>query len=177
MRDRFIWGMVAFGVSLCFGAWYLTVQQTLRHAANDPQISMAQDAAGKLDSGSNPAAIASKKIEASYDMAPFIIIYDLHGNVVAGNGYVDGSVPHVPISVLRHAKLNGGVHVITWQPREGIRIASATARSRDFYVVSGRSLDTTDRQINSLALYTASAWLTAMAAIIAGYCFTQRRSS
>ncbi|HUC89955.1 MAG TPA: hypothetical protein VMR45_04080 [Patescibacteria group bacterium] len=175
MREKFVWGTITLGVTFIFAAFYVTVQQSLRRSANDPQISMVQNAAAKLDAGGKPAAILAGKIDVSYDMAPFIIIYDINGNVVAGNGYLDGSIPHIPIGVLNHAKINK-VHTVTWQPDSGIRIASATTKSQNYYVVSGRSLATTDSNIDSMGLYAASAWLITTAAIAGSYLLVQRRS-
>ena len=59
---------------------YLTVQQSLRLGANDPQIQMAEDAASSLNGGaSTESVLPSSKVEIADSLAPFVIVFDSSG--------------------------------------------------------------------------------------------------
>jgi hypothetical protein len=60
------------------------VQQDLRLGANDPQLQLAEDTARALDAGT-PATtlVATSKVDVATSLAPFLVIYDGAGNVLA----------------------------------------------------------------------------------------------
>jgi hypothetical protein len=63
---------------------YLTVQQSLRMGANDPQIQMAEDAASNLTGDASvESVVPSEKVDLANSLAPFLVIFDNSGNVLA----------------------------------------------------------------------------------------------
>src|SRR6185369_14805114 len=117
--------LIALIVTLVIGFGYTAVQQNYRLTANDPQIQLAEDSADILASGQNPADMVPG--EANTDMAkslaPFIIVYDDSGKVVASSVKLDGQTPSLPGGVLDYAK-NHTQNTFTWQPKSGVRIAA-----------------------------------------------------
>src|SRR5256885_5063448 len=109
-------------VLVTFGTIYATVQQAQRGSANDPQIQLAEDTAASLRKGGIPRQLAQDTVDISASLAPFVIIYSQSGAVLAGNGQLNGSVPQVPLGVLRAAK-GREYHAVTWQPVANVRIA------------------------------------------------------
>src|SRR5574342_326348 len=119
-----LWLPFAVAVSAFCALAYATVQQAFRQGANDPQIQMAEDAADALADG-QPAAglVPASTVSVAKSLAPFMIIYDGQGKVTATSVQLDGSTPTLPDGVL-DATRQLGENRITWQPREGVRIAS-----------------------------------------------------
>jgi hypothetical protein len=59
------------------GTGYLISQQVLRMSANDPQIQLAEDAAGRLAAGENAARVVPERlVDMANSLAPFVIVYD-----------------------------------------------------------------------------------------------------
>ena len=131
-------GLIAVLV-VVFGTVYAVTQQTLRREANMPQIQLAEDAASNLNSGVAPAAMTREKIDTRKSLAPFINIYDLSGRIIAGTGYIDGSLAVPPKGILTAADTSP-YHTVTWQPEQDVRIAAVAVRATNYYVLSGRSL-------------------------------------
>ncbi len=124
---------------LIFGTIYGTVQQSQRNEANSPQIQLAQDTAAELNQGVQPAAAVSGKVNLATSLSPFVIIYDQEGHVVAGSGYLNGSIPTVPYGVLT-ASNGHDYNTVTWEPQSNVRIAAISVQADKYYVLSGRSL-------------------------------------
>ena len=174
---RRFWVAVALLVTFVFGVVYVSIQQSLRRAANEPQASMAREAARDLDAGSRPLDVTGgRRIDIAYDMTPFLIVYDKSGRVVAGKGYLKGRVPQVPIGVLRAANTRQS-NTVTWQPESGVRIASASFASNDYYVLGGRSLAQADAAINTVGRTVLASWLVALALTFLGYIVVRRRTA
>jgi hypothetical protein len=124
---------------LC-GLVYLAVQQSLRISANDPQIQMAEDAAGALNSGASvDSIIPTAKVELANSLAPFMIVFDDSGKVLASSATLHGSIPIFPTGVLDYTRQNGEDR-ITWQPEKNVRMATVVARYDKGFVLAGRSL-------------------------------------
>ena len=101
-------------VITCFAfVVYVTYQQASRMGANEPQRSIVMDIAADLQNGKNLKDYTAGYIDISNNMAPFVIIYDKYGKVVAGNGYLDNAVPQVPIGVLATSD-NHKENSVTW---------------------------------------------------------------
>lgn len=145
-------------VITCFAfVVYVTYQQASRMGANEPQRSIVMDIAADLQNGKNLKDYTAGYIDISNNMAPFVIIYDKYGKVVAGNGYLDNAVPQVPIGVLATSD-NHKENSVTWQPKTGVRIASVTVRSGDYYIMGGRSLFVVENHIETLGKWIISIW-------------------
>lgn len=170
-----IWLGGIIGISCLFAVVYVAVYQALRWSANDPQLSITQDTAAAVQQNKQPASLTAGRVDAEYNMAPFVIVYDSMGNVVAGNGYVDGSIPLMPLSVLAHAPSDGGAHSITWEPKKGVRIASVSVRAGTYYVTSGRSLFVVESHIRSLTQYMVATWLITVVTLAAAVHFATHK--
>jgi hypothetical protein len=144
-------------LTIVFGTIYVITQQSLRLGANDPQIQLAEDAAAALDAGQKPGDLTRGRMDMGASLQPFIIIYDKSGKPVAGNGYLDGKLPQVPVSVLEASK-GQERNSITWQPASDVRVASVTVASKDYYVTSGRSLREVESRESAVFKLAASGW-------------------
>ncbi len=92
------WLPLAIATAGLCGLAYLTVQQSLRMGANDPQIQMAEDAASALNGGASvDSIIPATKVELATSLAPFMIVFDDSGKVLASSATLHGSVPVLPI--------------------------------------------------------------------------------
>jgi hypothetical protein len=119
---------------------YLTVQQSLRMGANDPQIQMAEDAASQLDNAASvESVIPANKVEIAGSLAPFVIVFDQSGKVLASSATLHGALPDYPAGVLDYVRQNGQDRV-TWQPEAGVRMATVVTSYKQGFVMAGRSL-------------------------------------
>jgi hypothetical protein len=139
MKKLLPW-VVALGILVVvFGTIYTVTQQSQRRDANYPQIQMAEDTAAALNSGSSPARLVSGKVDMGSSLAPFTIIYDRNGNAVSGTGYLEGELNGAPLDMLSAARFKT-YNAVTWEPQDSVRIAAVIVATRNYYVLSGRSL-------------------------------------
>jgi hypothetical protein len=145
----------------------LEVQQSLRSDANDPQFQLAEDAATRLDAGSTPAFVVDRTaaVDVATSLAPFTIVFDSQHKVLAANGRLDGGIPVPPAGMLDAAG-SGSPNAITWQPRDGVRIATVTVAWSGGFVLVGRSLTRVEQQ-ESTAELLAGASLPAILVLLA----------
>jgi hypothetical protein len=175
MKKKFLYIAVVIGITMLFGVFYGAVQQAMRRGANEPQDSMANDVATSLESGARPQDLAKGQVNVATNMAPFVIVYDKTGKVIAGNGYLDGQVPQVPIGVLQAAGRDKP-NSVTWQPEKGVRIASVSYATRDYYVLGGRSLKVVEHQIGTFTRWLSMIWAVCVLAVVGVYAITVRRN-
>jgi hypothetical protein len=124
---------------LC-GLIYLTVQQSLRSYANDPQIQMAEDAASALDAGANAdQLVPAQKVDIAASLAPFMMVFDDAGNILASSAMLHNENPALPAGVLDYTRQKGEDRV-TWQPESSVRIATVIVKNDGGFVLAGRSL-------------------------------------
>ena len=156
---------VAVLATLCCGLVYAAVQQDLRMGANDPQLQLAEDAARALDAGA-PATtlVGSAPVDVAVSLAPFIVIFDPAGHVLATDGRLDGHDPVPPPGVPDVARQNPP-NKVTWEPRAGVRIATVTVPWSGGTVLAGRSLREVERQEDNVLLIAAAAWLLMLGAL------------
>ena len=89
-----VWFIIFFVTSVLSLLIYVSIQQSLRIGANDPQIQMAEDTVVFLQSGhSVDQVIPKNNVNISKSLAPYIIIYDQNGNPIVGNGKLHGILP------------------------------------------------------------------------------------
>jgi hypothetical protein len=141
---------------------YLAVQQVWRHAADDPQIQMATDIADALASGATTEAVVPRtSIDVGRSLAPFVMLLDDRGTVLASSGALRGGVRRIPDGVLQHVRA-AGEERMTWQPEPGIRIATVVVRVSSRaggFVVVGRSLRETQARIAQFGTIVAAVWI------------------
>jgi hypothetical protein len=156
---------VAVLATLCCGLVYTAVQQDLRMGANEPQVQMAEDAARALDTGAQPSSlVGSTKVDVADSLAPFVVIFDTSGNVLATDGTLDGHDPVPPLGVLDAARQNPPNRV-TWEPRDGVRVATVTVPWSGGTVMAGRSLREVERQEDDILLLAGAAWVAMLIAL------------
>lgn len=163
---------VAFFVPLavlatfCCGLVYVAVQQDQRMGANDPQLQLAEDAAAALDAGAAASTlVGSTTVDLAASLAPFVVIFDPSGNVLATDGRLDGHDPVPPPGVLDAARQNPP-NKVTWEPRTGVRIAAVAVPWRAGTVLVGRSLREVERQEDNTLLIAGAAWLVMLAGLM-----------
>ncbi len=159
---------------------YATVQQAYRQGANDPQIQMANDAADALaDGASAQSLLPASHVSIAKSLSPFLIFYDAQGNVTGSSAVLDGQTPELPAGVLDSTRKLGEDRV-TWQPREGVRIASVVVSYKDGFVLAGRNMREVEAREAQTTTFAGLTWLLAMAAtltsIFLGEFFLQDKS-
>ena len=150
---------------------YATVQQSIRSAANDPQIQLAEDAAARLDDGATPdTVVPTETVDPTKSLSPFVEVFDRSGVILASSGSISGEPPAPPIGVLT-SSLKTDHNSVTWEPLPGIRIAAVAVASDDGFVLAGRSMreiePREDRTLLIAGLGLLAAW--GAAAIVAVY--------
>ncbi len=148
------------------GTVYLVAQQDLRSGADSPQLQLAEDAARALDAGASPSAVTGPAtVDVARSLAPFVAVFGPDDKPLAWSGQLDGAAPTPPAGVLDHAAA-GSPNRVTWQPRDGVRIATVTVRWGGGTVLAGRSLREVERLEDQDLLVVAAAWGATMAALI-----------
>jgi hypothetical protein len=151
---------------LCCGLVYAVAQQELRSGANEPQLQLAEDAARALDAGRQPdTLVGSGKVDVAASLAPFLVIFDRSGRVLATDGRLDGHDPVPPLGVLDAARTDPP-NAVTWQPRAGIRVATVSVPWTGGTVLAGRSLRDVERQ-EDVALFLSGLGLLVMLGVLA----------
>ena len=93
---------------------------------------------------------------------------------MAGNGYLNGSLPRVPIGVLSSAR-GKEYSPVTWQPQGSLRFASVSVSEGDYYVLSAQSLRIVEHDENLTYEITALGCIASLA--ILGLLYLCRRTS
>ncbi|MBA3825748.1 MAG: hypothetical protein H0X24_17850, partial [Ktedonobacterales bacterium] len=150
------------------GLVYASVQQNYRASANDPQIQMAQDARVALQAGT-PAGnlVAAHTVDLASSLAPYMIIYDAQGQVMASSASLNGTTPTIPPGVLTSAK-HTDVNLVTWQPAVGVRSAVAVVAYPGGYVLAGRSITVIEKRESATETIAGAAALALLAASLVG---------
>lgn len=155
-------------VTIIFATIYVSVQQSYRQTANDPQIQIAEDMADQLKSNGVP--IPLDKTDISRSLSPFVINYDDHGKVLFSTAVLNSKTPEIPGGVLENVK-NIGQSRLTWEPSPGNRYATVISRydgANKGYVLVGRSLREIEIRESNLEAIVAMAWL--MSLFVLGAC-------
>ena len=161
-----LWLPFAVVISAFCALAYAAVQQAYRQGANDPQIQMAEDAASALADGQAAAdLIPASTVSVSKSLASFIIIYDADGKVAASSAQLDGKTPSLPDGVLDSTR-QLGENRITWQPREGVRIASVIVSYPGGYVLAGRNMREVEARESQTSLFAGLTWVLALLATL-----------
>jgi hypothetical protein len=163
---------------------YIATQQDIRHAANDPQIQMAEDAAASLARDYTPANVVPRgaaPIDIRTSLAPWITVYDASGTPLESSAELDGAPPRLPAGLFdtstwvpqKHWQASTGPETrVTWQPRDGVRQAVTLVQFQTpagvGYVAAGRSMRLAEERIIYLTRQAAACWAgTALATFVA----------
>ena len=159
-----VWAPFAVVICAFSGLAYITVQQSERQGANDPQIQMAEDAAAALDGGETIDTVIPKaQVEMSTSLAPFIVVYDADGKPTASSGLLNGKMPDYPKGALDSTKASGENRV-TWQPTGTVRIASVVVPFKGGFVVAGRNMREVEKRESQTEMYAGVIGLLALIA-------------
>jgi hypothetical protein len=153
----FLPAVVAF--TLAAGVTYVVVQQDLRIGANDLPQQLAEDGARALDAGVDPATVVgATTVPLETSLAPFVAVFDAQGALLASDGSLDGHPPSPPAGVLRSAQATGR-DAVTWQPRDGVRIALVVLPWHGGTIAAGHSLRATETLIGTVGSLVAFGWI------------------
>jgi hypothetical protein len=170
-NNKILWFSGVIIVSILFGTIYTVSQQVLRQSANDPQIQLAEDAAASLSSGQQPSDVVSGKVDITNSLAPFLVVVDKSGDVVAGNGYINGELMNdVPFGSLI-ASNNVPYNAVTWQTDGNLRFASVSVATNNYYIFSARSLKEVEKRESLLLKITLLGWLLTIFTILVTYIY------
>lgn len=152
--------------AFCFLS-YASVQQNYRQSANDPQIQISEDIAVNLINGKTiESQIPQNSVDISKSLAPFIIVFDEKGNVIASNANLDGKIPTPPPGVFAYTKTNKQ-NRFTWQPRQDVRSATVIAYfsgKTSGYVLVGRSIREIEKREDQVFVLAKLTWIGALVA-------------
>ncbi len=169
-EPKIVWLTAAVLISLIFGTIYTVSQQILRLNANDPQIQLAQDAATTLNNKKIPSIDISNRVDVANSLSPFIVIYSKSGKPIVGNGYLNGSLPNIPIGVLKNSE-DKSYNFVTWQPNDQLRIASVEVSANNYFVLSGRSLREVEKRESTILHLTVIGWLVSIIVLSVSFYF------
>jgi hypothetical protein len=151
--------------TLLSGLVAVVAQQGLRTGADSPQLQLADDGAAALDAGTAPAAVTGGgTVDMATSLAPFVVVFDAGGHVLATSGRLDGADPAPPIGVLQHATA-GSPNRVTWQPRDGVRLATVTVAWGGGTVMAGRSLREVERRVDVTQQLVMLGWTATLVAL------------
>lgn len=176
MIKRINWIIASFILVIIFGTIYLVVQQSQRNDANYPQIQIAEDTAAALNAGITPQSLLGSPVDINSSLAPFIVIYDKSGQVVASSGLLNGKTPSVPLGVLTSSN-NKDYSFVTWQPQPGVRDALVSVAANKYYVLSGRSLKEVEKNENKTLLFAVISGVLSELLLSVGYLTNSRQGT
>jgi hypothetical protein len=155
-------------ITVIFGVIYATVQQSYRTGANDPQIQIAQDINSRLHDGKSVDRFFTDTISIAQSLSPFVVLYDANGKSIQSSGYLDGKMPELPKGVFDFTKANGEDR-ITWQPKNGVRMAMVILYSNIGpvgFIAAGRSLQEVETREHNLVTATFIGLIVCMGMIL-----------
>ena len=155
-------------ITITFGIIYVTVQQSYRTGANDPQIQLARDINLKLREGKDVDRFFIDSIDIAQSLSPFEVLYNANGKPLRSSGYLNGKMPELPTGVFDFAKTNGE-HDVTWQPQSGVRMAMVIVSSNYSsigFVAAGRSLHEVEIREHNLVTMIFIGWIICIGLIL-----------
>jgi len=153
------WLSLVVVITFLSGFIYVSIQQTLRQGANDPQIQVAEDLANQLGQGAKLPAL-NTAVDLKKSLATFVIVFDNLGKPISSTAFLDNQIPVPPFGVFQSAeKLKE--NRITWQPQNGVRIASVIVPygNKLGFILVGRSLREVEKRIDNISLFLIIAYV------------------
>lgn len=136
-KALYYWVITSFLLVVVFGTGFICVQQALRQNANELLVIQAEDLSAKLEDGTKFSDLNLPVVNVAKSITPFVIIYDERGNELQSSARLNGKSPQLPTGVLGYAKPQNR---ITWEPKEGVRLAIVVQEFEDGFILAGRSL-------------------------------------
>jgi len=164
-----VWLPLGAAVTLLAGLVYLVDQQQIRLGGNQPQVQMAEDAAAALAGGQTAGSLISpQKVEISQSLAPYLMVFDAQGSLLAGSAVLHGAAPSIPPGIFDAVRKNGQDRV-TWQPEPGVRQAAVVQPvngGAGGFVLAGRSMREIETLEDSQLVRVELAWLVTLTATL-----------
>jgi hypothetical protein len=161
--------IAAIIITVILLAAYISVQQSYRNAANDPQIQMARDISIALTNGKSiDKFIPADTIDIAQSLSPFTEIFDHNGNPLQSTGYLNESFPQPPAGVFEFTKANTE-DILTWQPQPDARMAMVFEKVNTGnigFVAVGRSLKETEVRESNLVKMIGLTWIACMGVLL-----------
>ena len=167
--------LTCFLVTLFSGVIFVTVQQSLRLSANDPQVQIAGDILNSLAQGADPKQLSTTTVDMASATNPFVIIYDNSEKVVGTTVELDKKTPVPPKGAFEKTKKNNESR-FTWEPKKGLRQAAVMVKYKDGYVLTGKSLGEIEDRIMSILRIVGIGWVVGIAATAFAFLFTRPRN-
>jgi hypothetical protein len=162
-------------VTVLCGLIYVSVQQSHRSGANDPQLQIALDLKNAIETNRSVVKwMPGDSMEISKSLAVFKTLYDKKGEPLQSTGFLQGQPPRPPKGVLDFTTKHKE-DILTWQPRDGVRLAmvieSVSSPSIGFVAV-GRSLEEVEKRESNLVIMVVVAWLVCVGIILLHFLLT-----
>jgi hypothetical protein len=167
MQSRFLktlvlWLPLALISTLLSGLIYGTVQHSIRQAADDPQIEMAEDTAAALNAGIRlQSLVPAGQIDIAQSLAPYLIIYNQSGYPLISSGVLENRIPVPSAGVFKAARTNK-INRITWEPKSGVRSAAVIVPFQgnpSGFVLAGRSIREIEKREDHIYRLVLWGWL------------------
>jgi hypothetical protein len=159
------WLPLAAAITILAGTIYVSVQQSIRLGANNPQVQMAEDTAQALAAKQTvESVLPAGKVDIALSQAPYLVIFDAKGAPVASSGLLHGAIPSLPGGVFDAARQTGEDR-ISWQPEAGVRSAVVivpVSGGAGGFVMAGRSLREAEKLISTTTQLAGIGWVAAM---------------
>ncbi len=159
-----VWVILAAAGTVVAGLGYGLTQQNYRQSANDPQIEITEEVAAAIIQGATADQIipeGTPTTDMSKSMTAFVMILDKDGKVVGTSSKLDGETPTPPKGMLDAAK-DKDRNMVTWQPKEGVRIAAVVRAVKngqdEVFVLSGKNIREVEKRIAQVFKMVVAAW-------------------
>lgn len=166
--------LVIFLVTLFSSIVFVTVMQSLRLSANDPQVQISGDILSSLSQGADPKQLSPTTVDMASTTNPFVIIYDNNEKALGSTVTLDKKTPVAPKAAFEKTK-KYNENRFTWEPKDGLRQAVVMVKYKDGYVLVGRSLGEVDSRIKMIMRVVGIAWVIGIAATTLAFLFTRPR--
>jgi hypothetical protein len=160
--------LIVVVLTVTFGVIYASVQQCYRTEADDPQIQLDGDIDLKMQQGRSIERYFDDTIVIPQSVAPFVTLYDIKGNPLRSSGILDGKMPVLPAGIFDFTKSHGR-HDVTWQPRQGIRIAMVVESAHTSpvgFIAAGRSLAEVEEREHNLETLIFCGWIICLGVLL-----------
>ena len=156
-------------VTILCGLIYVSVQQSHRSAANDPQLQIARDIRERLNNNRSIQGLwEGDTFEISKSLAVFKVLYNINGEPVQSTGMLNGKLPQIPKGVFDFTRKHEE-DVVTWQPQHGVRMAMVVESISSpgvAFIAVGRSLEETEKRVGNLTTMLLVGWIACLGIII-----------
>ena len=154
-----IWLAIVGTGTLVLLTAYAMVQQATRLSADDLPLQTAELARYQLDQSASPESfVPATKTDLRQDSTVFMTITDKNEKVLASNAELDGQPTLPPQGTFDYTAQHGTDH-FTWQPENGVRLATRIITYKNGYIVTGQSLGPFENRIGTYGLLAAAGWL------------------